>query len=78
MCSSVSGCFILNVDHKLPTFGKMSDIIWTQAEEGSREYKVSHNVKFTVFVGYLLLLNVWNVGFYDRLEIWRKKCGMLK
>jgi len=47
----------------------MSENIWTQAEEGRREYKVSRNAKLAVFVGYLLLLSVWNVGVYDRLEI---------
>jgi hypothetical protein len=73
MCSSESGCFTLNVDHKSPTFEKMSENIWTQAEDGIRECKMFRNAKLTVFVGYLLLLSVWNVRVYDRLEIWRGK-----
>jgi hypothetical protein len=73
MCSSESGCLTLNVEHKSPTFEKMSENIWTQTEEEIREYKVSRNKKLTVFVGYLLLLSVWNVRIYDRLEIWRGK-----
>jgi hypothetical protein len=53
MCSSEKGCFTLKVDHKSSAFEKMSENIWAQAEEGSREFKVSPNVKLTVFVGYL-------------------------
>ena len=58
MCSSESGYLTLNADHKSPTFERMSENIWTRAEEGSREYKVSRNVKLNVFVDYLLLLSV--------------------
>jgi hypothetical protein len=73
MCSSENGCLTLNVEHKSPTFEKMSENIWTQTEEEIREYKVSCNEKLTAFVGYLLLLSIRNVGVYDKLEIWRGK-----